>query len=231
MRALAFLCMLFLPALTQDGTASLTGKVGDFTGAVIPGVLAELRLVHEPYSVMRANADDAGVYRFSSLPIGEYTLKLGSAGFEQQTVQGIKIAAGEQKRLGTIELPVAACDGHANLESLRLQPAGHATGSIRGAVIGKKGPIAKATVKLVREAATWGETRTDSQGKFEFRNLSPGEFGIRFVHAGFYSLDVRAFYVQGDIESVYSPVYIERCQLGICAEWLRRPNKPLAICE
>ena len=39
-----------------------------------------------------------------------------------------------------------------------------------------------------------------------------------------------ALFGEEGVESVYSPIRIERCRLGVCASWLR-PKKPVAICE
>ena len=132
MRALAFVCLLFLPVLGQDGTASLTGKVRD-----IPGALALLRLVREPYSAVRATADDSGVYRFSDLQSGEYEMKIGSAGFETLTVRGIEISPGESKLLATLELMVSLvgdCRARAMPDYLRPLSTTDHTGSIHGGV-------------------------------------------------------------------------------------------------
>ncbi len=222
----------FLPALAQNGTASLSGKVRDITGAGIAGALATLRLVHEPYSEMRAKADDAGVYRFTSLAQGEYTLKLQSAGFTSLTVKGLALSAGEQRNLETLELEVgsvADCGGHAYLDSLRLLPAGVRAGTIRGRLVGTKGPITDATVTLLCQSGVCGVTKTDTAGGFEFKNLYPGSFVIRVTRAGYYPLDVPEFIVQEDTEATYYPIQIERCPHGNC-DPLRRPKKRLVLC-
>ena len=230
----ASLCVLILPSLAQDGTASLTGRVRDTTGVDIPGALAELRLVHEPYSVRQVNADDSGAYRFSGISAGQCKLKLGHAGFESLMIRRIETSAGEKKLLPILELAVgnvADCGGHAYLDYLRPVPTADHTGTIRGSAVENTRPITDSVVTLIcRNGVTCGETRTNSNGEFEFKNLSPGRFVIRVSHPGFYSLDTPEFSAQEGFESAYDPIHIERCRRGNCDPRLR-PRKPPARCE
>jgi hypothetical protein len=222
-----------MTALAQDGTASLTGRVRDVTGVDIPGALAELRLVHEPYSVRQVNADDSGAYRFSGISAGQYKLKLESAGFETLEVEGIVVSADEHMLLPTVQLSVgstADCGGHAYLDHLHLLPTEGHTGTIRGIVMGKTGPIPDATAALVCSNRICGETKTDSKGQFTFENLSAGSFAVRVTRRGFYSLDLPQFFAQERFESAYDPIHIERCPRGNCDPRLR-PKKPPARCE
>jgi protocatechuate 3,4-dioxygenase beta subunit len=234
MRALRFfagLCVLLPSVFAEGGTAALTGKVQDTTGAVIPGAIAELRRESDPYTDMRANTDLSGVFRFGKVAPGVYTLKLGSAGFETLMVKGIRISAGEQELLPpTIHLSVSLPCSASLLDYLRLLPAGELTGKIRGSVDSENGPVANANVILLCKTGVCGETSTDLRGSFEFVSLPPREFAVRVRHSGFYSVEMPEFYARAGVESVYLPIPIARCRLGICASSLR-PKKPVAICE
>jgi hypothetical protein len=151
--------LLLLPALAQDGAASLTGEVKDITGAGVSGTLAELQLASTPESKFRTSADSVGSYRFSAVPSGEYTLKLQSPGFRWATIKSIRILEGEQESLPTLRLEVgsvADCGGHAVLDFLRLLPAGDQNGDLAGSVRvdqkKKPPPIAGVDVALMCSA-------------------------------------------------------------------------------
>ena len=74
--------LVTLPSVAQDGTAGLTGKVKDITGAGVSGTQAELLSETVFDRRFRTSADSTGAYHFSGLPTDEYTLKLLSPGFE-----------------------------------------------------------------------------------------------------------------------------------------------------
>ena len=232
---------LVLPSVAQDATASLTGVVQAITREGLPHALAELRSETSPGRAFRTQADNSGTYRFSGLPADEYTLKLGSAGFSQRTVKSIHISEGEQKLLPSLKLSVgsvADCGGHAVLNYLRLLPSSGYVGNLRGSVRLDRGPMVRsgpaitgADVTLICGRGTvCGSTKTNSSGEFIFTNLSPGTFTIRVVRAGFYQLDKPGYHIEEGTESVYWPIYVERCPLGNC-DPRRRPKKPPARCE
>ena len=63
--------------------ANLTGTVIDATGAYIAQAAVELDSETKKYQVQ---ADGAGVYRFSNLPAGEYTLTFTDARIHKSLV-------------------------------------------------------------------------------------------------------------------------------------------------
>jgi hypothetical protein len=50
------------------------------------------------------------------------------------------------------------------------------------------------------------------------------------MKAGFYPQEAALYRVEEGIESIYWPIYMERCHLGNCDPKLR-PPKPPALCE
>jgi len=232
------ICILVLPSVAQDGTASLTGKVQDAAGAIIPGVIAELGLERAPISRFRAVTDGAGIYRFSGLPAGEYDLRLSSMGFNHLTVKSTRISEGEQKSIPPLQLTIATCADHGVRESIRFLPPGDHQGDFVGEVRleqrsleDNSPPIAGAKVTLICGAKRVCDTaKTDSQGEFRFVDLPPGEVSIQISHTGFYPLNDFGYAVDEGVESVYRPLYLERCPRGNC-DPKRRPKKPLMVCE
>ncbi len=75
-------------------TATLTGRVLDASGAVLPGVTVAARNVS--IGLQRTVTSDAqGRYTFPSLPVGSYELRAELAGFRTLVRQGVTIAVGD----------------------------------------------------------------------------------------------------------------------------------------
>src|ERR1044071_5968971 len=68
-------------ATAQTGTSHITGSVTDSTGAVVPG--ASVTAMNEATGVKSTQTTtDSGVYAFSSLPVGNYTITVEKQGFK-----------------------------------------------------------------------------------------------------------------------------------------------------
>jgi hypothetical protein len=230
---------LLMPVIPKGGAAYLTGSVRDTNGAPISGAQAELRSEDVTDRIFQTTTTNRGVYDFSGLLEGRYTLKLVSSGFRRLTVTSIHISDGEHKRMPPLELPVAAMGGCTSpaVDHLRLLPStviGNVGGTIRldqEVIAGKSPPVVRADVILIcGKGAACRITKTNSEGEFLFRDLSPGSFTVRVMHPGFYREERRGYEVEVGRELIYSPIYIERCVLGNC-DPEQRPKKPLTICE
>jgi len=68
--------------------ASVTGRVTDPSGAMLPGAQVKMTAV-DTGIVHVTTADAAGSYSFPSLPIGAYTLDVTASGFEGYAQKGI----------------------------------------------------------------------------------------------------------------------------------------------
>ena len=76
--ALAVICTT---GFAQTGTSNITGSVVDSTGAVVPG--ATVTATNEATGVKSTQTTtDSGVYAFSSLPVGNYTISVEKQGFK-----------------------------------------------------------------------------------------------------------------------------------------------------
>ncbi len=94
---LALLALSAAPAFAQGGgassTGSISGDVKDAQGGVLPGVTVTAT---SPAQIgqLTAVTNEAGIYRFPSVPPGEYRLSYDLAGFQSNVREGIRITLG-----------------------------------------------------------------------------------------------------------------------------------------
>jgi Carboxypeptidase regulatory-like domain len=91
-----FLLSLLLAAIPMFGQAvsgDVTGSVSDPSGAAIPG--ATVTIQNDQTGVKTSvTANPNGVYRFTNLPVGTYTLQASASGFAPFTQKGIRVELG-----------------------------------------------------------------------------------------------------------------------------------------
>ncbi len=86
--------------LAQTSTSAITGTVTDTTGAVIPN--AAVTLTNDATGVSATQqTNQAGVYSFPSLPIGQYSVKVEMKGFKTVRKTGNTLSIG-----APIDIPV-----------------------------------------------------------------------------------------------------------------------------
>src|SRR5579871_563478 len=95
-RALAIFTLVFLLAQVrllfgQLDQGTLTGVAQDPSGAVIGNADVTLTNVDEG-SVLKAKTDGAGIFTFSPIKIGNYSVTIGASGFETTTQTNIHIS-------------------------------------------------------------------------------------------------------------------------------------------
>ncbi|HET9402065.1 MAG TPA: carboxypeptidase-like regulatory domain-containing protein, partial [Candidatus Acidoferrales bacterium] len=76
-------------------TGSLSGVVTDASGASVSGAALTVKNV-ETDAVRSSNTDQAGRYRFSELPVGEYELTVSKDGFRSVVHRGVELAIGQR---------------------------------------------------------------------------------------------------------------------------------------
>jgi hypothetical protein len=85
------------PAFAQGGgassTGSISGEVKDDQGGVLPGVTVTATSPAQ-IGALTAVTNEAGIYRFPSVPPGEYKLQFELAGFQNVTREAIRITLG-----------------------------------------------------------------------------------------------------------------------------------------
>jgi hypothetical protein len=227
-----------LHAQTREA-ATLTGVVTHPTGAPISDASAEIHPSSTPTRTLQTVTDSTGTWHFSALPSDEYDLRFSRPGFSPLTLRSISISPGEQKELPPIRLSTTYCgDDRAALDYARLIRPGSYTGSLVGRVIldqrpllDQSPPVPSADVTLVCSTGKpCGATTTNEDGEFAFWDLPPGTFAIRVDRPGYYSIDKPGYLIQEDLESVYRPIYLERCSSGSC-DPAKRPKRVLSLCE
>lgn len=211
----------------------------NLNGAAIAQIKAELQPEESHQVIIRTTADDAGVYRFSNLPPGRYTLRLFSPGFSSLTVQSIGLAEGQQKSIPPLRLTVISlnCSGGPVAKHLQLLTERTRLGNFGGTVTldlgplkGNTPPLARAAVALLCSGKICGTTKTNERGEFMFKAIAAGLYDVDVSRAGFYPVQQLGFEVQEGSEAIYFPISLEHCPKGNCDPKLRR-KKPLNICE
>src|ERR1700678_3331687 len=91
--------------LGQVGAASLSGVVQDPTGAIIPG--ADVTLQNNASGAQRtSHSNGAGIFSFSAVPSGDYTLTVQRSGFKQLVRSSIHLNPGDALTLANLKLDV-----------------------------------------------------------------------------------------------------------------------------
>jgi hypothetical protein len=92
--ATALAAAMALPASAQQQTGSISGRTEDSSGAAIPGVTVSIASDNLIGGARTAVTDAQGVYRFTLLPGGKYTVKFELSGFGTLNIEGVNLSAG-----------------------------------------------------------------------------------------------------------------------------------------
>jgi hypothetical protein len=92
--AAALVSALALPAYAQTQTGAITGRAVDTSGGALPGVTVSISSPQMIGGARTAVTDDQGVYRFTLLPGGTYTVTFEIPGFNTLNVEGVTLSAG-----------------------------------------------------------------------------------------------------------------------------------------
>ena len=158
-RSLVAACLMLLfaiPAYAQFDSATISGVVQDTTGAILPGV--DVTLTNVGTKIARqAVTNEAGLYTFPNVPVGEYQVTAMLSGFKPITKSGVQVNAGVNIRVD-VALEVGALS-----ETIQVQAA---TTLVDTSVIGR-------TVRAEQIADTPLSGRRASQ----VAQLAPGVVG------------------------------------------------------
>ncbi|HUQ90714.1 MAG TPA: carboxypeptidase-like regulatory domain-containing protein [Bryobacteraceae bacterium] len=110
-----FLAFATAICLMAQSTGSLTGVVQDSQGSVIVG--AEVTAENSATGLrLPTTANEAGIYLFPSLPVGEYRVSVAYAGFRTKVKSAIRLQI-DQRLTANFELDVAGVQTQVQVES------------------------------------------------------------------------------------------------------------------
>ena len=95
-RSAVAMCVTLLVAASahaQFDSAQISGVVRDATGAILPGVDVVL-LNAGTSNERRTVTNEAGLYTFPNVPVGEYRITAALSGFKPITKAGVQVSAG-----------------------------------------------------------------------------------------------------------------------------------------
>src|SRR5581483_5831116 len=135
-RAPSRACLLMLLAasgcLAQEFRSTLTGRVTDPQGAVVPGVEISVTNVDTSARFTTKSGDD-GLYTVAFLPPGAYRLTAEATGFSRYLRDGIQISTNQRVPLDiTLEIGQATSTVTVTAETGLLQTATASTGQVIG---------------------------------------------------------------------------------------------------
>ena len=92
------LCLAALPLVAQVDRGTITGKVLDPSGAVVPG--ADVIATNTQTGVISQTlTNEVGLYTLSNIPIGKYEIKFSLTGFKTFSRTGIEVTVAQTVRL------------------------------------------------------------------------------------------------------------------------------------
>ena len=108
-RLLPLFCLLLLAAgsLAAQTTGTISGRVSDVEGGVLPGVTVEARSL-SLQGVRTATSDESGVYRLTLLPPGDYTVTIAISGFATENREGVAVALGKETTVNAALSPAVS---------------------------------------------------------------------------------------------------------------------------
>jgi hypothetical protein len=105
LRFLSLLTVLSLPVWSQD-RATLNGTVTDASGSIVAGAAVELKSAETGFH-REGSTNSAGIYEFTPLAVGSYTVTVLKAGFKPAAVKNVDILFGQTRTLD-VRLEVGA---------------------------------------------------------------------------------------------------------------------------
>jgi hypothetical protein len=132
--AVLLVLVAFAVATAQESRGSLTGKVSDQNGSVLPGATVVIKNV-ETNVTATTTTNDEGSYTFPLLQPGNYSLTVTVNGFATATREGIQISVSEKR---TLDVPMQVT-GVGEMVMVVSSSAALETGSVSvGSVISSK---------------------------------------------------------------------------------------------
>ncbi len=101
----ALLVASAFPLLSQNVSGTLSGTVKDPAGSVIPG--AQVSLKNQETGVVQSiTTNDSGMFVYSAVLPGTYTLDISMSGFRSLQIKDIAVTSAERRSVGDVTLQV-----------------------------------------------------------------------------------------------------------------------------
>ena len=159
----------------SQGTVSIQGTVKDRNGAVVAGATLAATNVDTNFA-KNTTTDSVGFYIFRQMPIGRYKIKVVISGFKE-LIREVTASPGQA-------LSVDFILGEVDSSSVKVNSRkGDLTGTITDR---NKNVIADLKINITNlETKKMSVVSTDSKGKYQINDLSPGLYRIEFEVEGY----------------------------------------------
>ncbi|HVW77009.1 MAG TPA: TonB-dependent receptor [Alloacidobacterium sp.] len=175
---LLMLSSLCMPAVAQVDQGTITGTVTDMTGAVVPNAQVTLTST-DTGLVLKTTTNQSGVYVFSPLKIGNYTVDASAQGFATSTLSGLvlninqRLSADVKLQPGNVSQTVTVNSG---IEQL-LQTQQSSTGQVVSAEVINNTPLNGRNYVFIAQLSA-GVTQSNGS-----RGLGKGDFDANGLRA------------------------------------------------
>ena len=131
--AMIVLCSIWLaatPAVAQQTTGSITGRIVDDQGAAVPGATVTAKSAATGFT--RTDVSDGeGIFRLTALPVGNYDMTTELSGFSKVETKGIIVNVGQTLDLNfTMKLATVSETITVNAETPLIQTTSSSVGGV-----------------------------------------------------------------------------------------------------
>jgi hypothetical protein len=220
---LTFLVLLPVTLVAQKSSHELRGSVVDIRHEPLRASRVVLRGAGIERTV---DSDDAGLYRFTTVPAGVYELTISAPWFYPITIQSVRLQRGAVHVLPPVELVFEgshACNARIPAYLRPLDRFHADRGALGGMLVDDHGSaLAEARVTLlVRGVGASNSTITDREGRFSVTDI-PRDYRIQVVRDGYFTEEFTDFKIQAGYEVVYDRLDLEPCERDRCQPWLKQ---------
>jgi len=194
------------PAASSEAATRLDGVVLDQGGSVVSGAWVRLFSLEK---IQEIKTDDLGRFEFADLLPGSYDLQVERRGFKTQNVESIQITDKATQQLSfTLQVDSPTCEIKPTISYERRSGAANLKGSVNDF---SDGPLKNVRVTLTSsESGQIHVTTSNDKGAFQFIDLEPGKYALKFAHDGYWEGSVVGVRVARENLTNLNPMYIVR---------------------
>jgi carboxypeptidase family protein len=210
---------LFLLSTALLPAQALLVTAVNVSGEPIPAAFSVWQRNQEQHSIPEIHGSSGHAI---SLEPGEYTLRIASDFFLDETIEGIRIVDGQTKTLDRFELVfegMTCSPAEARPHHYRdLNTPG--SGSLSGVIVTRDGEKAIVGTTVTLYAPRIGKvatTTTDADGRFSFSGVpARRDYWVRTTRSGYFDDEFTDLVVQSGLDTVYERLGLEACAPGRC---------------